>query len=169
MVAFKRVVVYLDKALATITHRVSNFGQITLMAMVLLVVVDVCLRRLFNSPLSWSLEVVQILLVVVVFFSVAYCAARQGHIAIGALVSRFSEKTQMVIEVGTNTLGVCVYGMMCWGSITLAQHAQHVHRITGMLPIPVYPFMLAVALGSLLLALVILVKTLWSIIEAVER
>lgn len=167
--AFERVVTKLEKALAAITNRISNFGQLTLMAMVLLIVVDVCLRRFFNSPLSWSLEIVQVMLVVVVFFSVAYCAVRGGHISIDALVCRFPERLQAGIDIATSLFGVAVFAAMCWASISSAQHYMEVKRVTGILPIPIYPFILAVALGSLLMTLAVLVHLLKAVTRVVSR
>ena len=167
--AFKRVILTFEKALATVTHRVSNFGQLTLMAMVLLIVVDIVLRRFFNSPLSWSLEVVQVMLVVVVFFSVAYCAVRGGHVNIDVLIARFPARLQAAVDIVTSLFGIAVFGVMCWASVGSAQHYMEVHRVTGILPIPIYPFVLAVALGSLLMTLAVLVHLLNAIIKAVSR
>ncbi|MBN1189677.1 MAG: TRAP transporter small permease [Dehalococcoidales bacterium] len=166
---FSTAVAAIDKLLSAISHRLSNVGQVTLVAMVLLITADVILRRLFNSPLPWSLELVEIMLVLVVFFSVAYCGSRQGHVSIDVLVSRFPQRLQSVIDIIVNVLGFLVFATMCWGSITSAIHTMHVNRITGLLPIPVFPFVLAVALGSCLLALVVLVQLLKTIIKMVNR
>ena len=124
---------------------------------------------LFNSPLSWSLEVVQVMLVVVVFFSVAYCGAKKAHVSIDALVSRFPPKAQAVIDVFTYFLGVLLFAFMAWGSAVSAMDKWHTHCITGILPIPIYPFAIVVAFGSLLLTLILLVQLLNLIINMVSK
>ena len=159
----------LEKVLSDVTSRVSNVGQIVLMAMVLLVIVDVFLRRFFNSPISWTLEIIEVMLVAVVFFSVAYCGARKAHISIDALVSRFPPKIRNTIDVLTYFLSVVLFAAMTWGAVLTAIDEFDTHRVTGILPVPIYPFALVVAFGSLLLALVLLIHLLNLIISMVRK
>lgn len=147
----------------------NNFGMAVLMIMVLLLVADVVLRRIFNSPLSWSMEVVKVMLVVVVFFAEAYCGTRGGHISIDILTSRFPRKVQAVLNPFICFLGVLLFGSMAWGSSVSAIHYWNAHRITGILPIPISPFVLVVAFGSLVFALVLLVQLVDSIINVEDK
>ena len=169
MKAFERVVNNLEKTLLTVTRRVSNIGEVVLLAMVLLIIVDIILRRIFNNPISWSLEVIRVELVVVVFFSVAYCGARRGHISIDVLTSRLPPRIQAYLETVMIFLGMGLFIFMAWGSINSGMGLLANHRITGLLPIPLYPFAFAVALGSLLLALVLMVQLLHSIKNMVSK
>ena len=115
----KRTLGLSEKVLYSVTHRVSNVGQTILMVMVLLVIVDIVLRRFFNSPLPWSLEVIEVMLVVVVFFSVAYCGARRAHISIDALVSKFSPGVRAIISILTHFLSIVLFSFMAWGISSL--------------------------------------------------
>jgi len=165
----RRAINFLEKTLSDVAHRVSNVGQGVLMVMVLLVVVDIILRRLFNSPLPWSLEVVEVMLVVVVFFSVAYCGARRAHVSIDVLISRFPPKARAIVDTFTYILGIVLFGVMAWGGAASAMGKWDTHHITGILPIPIYPFAFVVAFGSLLLALVLLAQLLNLIINTVSK
>ena len=165
----KKALTYFEKVLSEVTHRVSNLGQSVLLVMVALVIVDIILRRLFNSPLPWSLEVVEVMLVVVVFFSVAYCGARRAHISIDVLISRFPPRVRNIVDIFTYFLGVILFAFMAWGGAASAMDDRVVNRITGILPIPIYPFAFVVAFGSLLLALVLLAQLLNSIISMVRK
>jgi TRAP-type C4-dicarboxylate transport system permease small subunit len=165
----KRTFSSFERVLSDVTHRVSNVGQIVLMVMVLLVIVDVTLRRVFNRPFPWSLEVVQVMLVVVIFFSIAYCGVKKAHVSIDALISKFPPKVQVIIDVITYSLGVLLFAFMTWGGAVSAMGKWHTHYITGILPIPIYPFSLVVAFGSALLALVLLVQLLNLIINRVSK
>lgn len=166
MQTLKRVVSIIDKALSTTTLRVSNFGQVVLIALVLLTVVHVTLRRAFHSPLSGTLEISQVMLVVVVFFSVAHCGVKKSHVSIDALLSRFPPRVQAIVNSITGLLGVLLFSAMGWGSIDTALRLMGTHRVTGILPIPIYPFYFVVAFGSLLLALVLLFQFIDSLKSA---
>ena len=159
----------LEKTLLSVTGRVSNVGQSVLMAMVLLVVVDVILRRFFNSPLPWSMEVVEMMLVCVAFFAVAYTGARRRHVSISALTARFPPKAQAIINTVMCFFGVVIFSLMGWGTVVSARRAWDVNEVTGLLPLPIYPFVFVVAFGSFLLALVLLAELLNSIINAVSK
>jgi TRAP-type C4-dicarboxylate transport system permease small subunit len=139
------------------------------MAMVLLMVIDILLRRFFNSPLSWSLEVIQVMLVVVVFFSVAYCGARKGHISVELITSRLPSKTLAIIDIITHFLGIVLFIFMAWGSCVLAINEFESHHVTGILPIPIYPFVFVVMFGSAMLAVVLIVQLTRVIIDMVSK
>ena len=156
---------YLKKPLFQLIRILNNLVMVVLMAMVLLLVADVCLRRIFNSPLPWSMEVVKVMLVVVVSFAVAYCATRGGHISIDLLTSRFPPKVQAILDPVIYLFGTGLFAFIAWGASVYAMRMWDAYRITGILPIPIYPFIFILALGSVLLALVLLVQFLDSIIK----
>jgi len=158
-----------EKVLHRATSIFSKVGQAILMAMVLLTVVDVVLRRIFNHPLSSSLELSQVMLVIVVFSSVAYCGIKRGHVRIDALTSKFSPKIQAILNCATGLIGVLLFSAMGWGSIVLALDKLANQSVTGILPIPVYPFVFLVAFGSILLALILLVQLIASIISVEDK
>lgn len=157
------------KALSGVTLWISNLGQGVLMVMVLLVVTDIILRRFFNSPLSWSLEAVEFMLVIVVFFSVAYCAIKDSHVSIDVLVARFPATTRKIIDIFTHILGIALFFFMTWGVIMSGITQWKGGYITGILPVPVYPFLFVIALGSAMLALVLLMQLLELIFGTVKQ
>ena len=158
-----------EKVLHRATSIFSKVGQVILMAMVLLTITDVILRRIFNHPLSSSLELSQVMLVIVVFSSVAYCGIKRGHVRIDALTSQFSPKIQTILKSMTGLFGVLLFSAMGWGSIVLALDKLANQSVTGILPIPVYPFVFLVAFGSILLALILLVRFIDSLISMENR
>ena len=134
------------------------------MAMVLLTVTDITLRRVFNSPLPFSFELTETLLVIVVFCSVAYTTYIGRHISIDVIVSRFPLKTRKSIETVIDFICAALFGLVAWRSILRAIHIWNIEQVTGILEIPIYPFIFIVALGSTLASLILLVKVINSII-----
>ena len=158
-----------ENALETITRHVSVVGQVVLMAMVAMTVLDVVLRRIFNRPLSASLEISQLMLLVVVFTSVAYCGMKKSHISIDAVAARLPDKFQKVLHCVIDFLGMLLFMTMGWASIVLALDKLETHSVTGILPIPVYPFIFVISFGSLLLGVVLLVQFLNSLLRMNNR
>ena len=57
--------------------------------MVTIIVINVIGRYLFNRPFMGTVEIVQLLLVITVFFSVAHTEVRKAHISFNEAVRRF--------------------------------------------------------------------------------
>jgi len=169
MAELKNRFVSVENALEKLTRHVSVVGQVVLMTMVAITVVDVVLRRIFNRPLSVGLEISQIMLVVVVFTSMAYCGMKKCHISIDAIASRLPAKVQKMIHCIMDFLGVVLFVTMGWSSIVLALDKLETHSITGILPIPIYPFVFVVSFGSLLLGVVLLVQFFNSLLRMMNR
>ena len=159
----------LEKALSRVTYRICNIGVTIIMAMVLLVVTDVILRRFFNSPFPFTLEVVEVMLCVVVFFAVAYTAAQGSHVSIDVLVSRFSPRTQAILNAIMYIISVGLFSFAGWRSIAHGMHLWDMGMSTGVLGIPHYPFVFIIAFGSFLLALVLLARFLNFLAEAMSK
>lgn len=152
------------KPLYQVIRILNGLGMAVLMTMVLLLVADVILRRIFNSPLSWGFEIVKVQLAIVVSFTIVYCATQGGHISIDLLTSRFSPKAQKVLDVVIYLFGTALFIFMAWGLIGHAMHLWDAHRITGVLPVPIFYFVFALAFGSMLLALVLLVQLISTVV-----
>ena len=169
MLFLTKIVNFLERTLSLISYRVSNLGQSVLMAMVLLVVADVVLRRAFNSPLPFSYELVEVMLVVAVFFAVAYTGTQKSHVGVDVLVSRFPPKAQAIVNAVIWLISTGLFGFVSWQSIAYGMRIWDIGQETAILGVPYYPFVFVVALGSILLALVLLVQFLNYIIDVVKE
>lgn len=148
----------LRRALFQVGHRSVVAAGATLSFLVLLIAVDVTLRRAFNSPLTFSYEIIQFGLVIVVWGSVLYSTIRERHISIDVLVSRLPVKTRQVLRLTFDFISSVVLLLIGWQSITYAVDLRDAHRVSSMLDIPLYPFVFIVALGAILAGLILLVN-----------
>lgn len=134
------------------------------MLMVLLVVADVTLRRIFNSPLAFSYELIEIALVVVVWSAICYSTATERHISISVFVSRLPAKTEKFITTVVDSISVVLFGIIGWQSITHAMDTWKIHKVTQILEVPYYPVVFLVALGAIVAGLMLLVRLINSIV-----
>ncbi|MFC1910793.1 TRAP transporter small permease, partial [Chloroflexota bacterium] len=82
-----------DKVIKLITW----VGAVSLAIMVLIIFTNVIGRYIFRQPFMGSIEITQLLLVITVFFAVAYTQYRKGHIIFNEIVARFPKRTQHII------------------------------------------------------------------------
>ena len=148
----------LRRILFQVGHRSVVAAGATLSLLVLLMAVDVTLRRVFNSPLTFSYEIIEFGLVIVVWGSVLYSTIRERHISIDVLVSRFPAKTRQFFRLTFDFISSVVLLLIGWQSITYAVDLRDMQLMSSMLDIPIYPFVFIVALGAILAGLILLVN-----------
>jgi len=149
-----------------VTHRV---GLAILLLMMFLTVGDVVGRYFFTLPIPGTFELTNFMLALVVFFSVGYTQIRRGHISIDVIVSRFSPRTQAIIDSITYLFSLGLFSLVTWQSAVHANRLFEGHNVSGILSLPIYPFLIAVAFGSLLFCVVMLVDLLSSLAKVVKH
>jgi len=146
----KTVAAYIHR-LVKILSWVAN-GALGLM--ILFVVSNIFTRFFFNKPLSGSIELVELVAVVVVFCSLSYTESRRGHVHVELVVSRFSVRVQAILASIMYFLSTAFFLTMGWrGAVLGWTYVVPRIRETFVLSIPIAPFVFVIAFGSLVLAL----------------
>jgi len=141
----------------------SIVGNVSLLAMVLVVVVAVASRFALALPIAGNIELVKILLVLVIFSGMAYTALNKRHIRVDVITSRFSEKARLAFTVSGDLLALVSILIVSWQIVLNAHNLWLQDWFTAMLKIPLWPFALASAVFMGLFALAILVNFLESL------
>ena len=132
-----------------ITRVLGWISCICVFFMMLLTTVDVVLRYIFNSPLIGAYEVSEFMMVIIVFFSMAYTQFRKGHVAVDILVSRLSQRKQALVDLFNHVVTIVILLLITWRSSLTALELADTMETTGTVPIPVFPFQFVVAFGCL--------------------
>jgi len=158
----------IERGLSPLVSTVGYFGSAMIAVMMLLTVADVIARGFFNQSVQGSYELSEFMLVIVVFFSMAGCQLFKGHITIDLVVSRFPQRAKDIID---SIMYVFFLMMLCIVTWQLIDYAirETGGTISGMLHIPVFPFIYMAALGSALFSLVIFMHLLVFIIGAMKK
>jgi TRAP-type C4-dicarboxylate transport system permease small subunit len=158
-----------SQMLEKITVRISDLGMVVLLAMMFLIIVDIIMRRVFSMPFSWSYEVISEFLVIVVFLTLSFCTSQKGHVSIDAITSRFRPKTRRSFNIIAFFWGIVAFGFVTWASINYGLREADSGYSTGILHIPIYPFISVLAFGCALTTLVLIIHLLNEIVRPVER
>jgi TRAP-type C4-dicarboxylate transport system permease small subunit len=147
------------------TNKIMAYAAgVALTAMMLLTVADVCGRYLFSKPIKGTYELVGFLLVGAGSLGLGYCQVKKAHIRVDFLLQRFPEKLRAVLTALANFLGFAAFSILCWRCILYAQYyLSATGNHTDTLHIPLFPFVVVLAVGTGMLALVILFDLIRSI------
>ncbi len=119
----------------------------TLFLMMLLTAIDVVLRYAFNRPIGGTYEITELMMVIVIFFALAYTQATKAHVSVDFLVARLSKRKQKIIDFLNHALAFAMLLLMTIMSFIKAFQVMTRGEVSPTLSIPVYPFFLLVGLG----------------------
>ena len=141
---------------------VANQGivamAIVMMLLVFLVVVDVTMRRGFNNPLGYSLELMGLGLVIIAWGTILYSTGKERHISVDVLVMYLPAKIRRFLRLTWDFVSVLVLFLIGWRSIIHALNQLDIGRESQLLEIPVFPFVFVVAFGAIWAGLMLLVN-----------
>lgn len=133
-------------------------GTIGLFCMMLMVTADVFLRAAFNQPIKGATEISELLLVLVVFFGLAYCEAHRGHVRVEILTSYLRRRMQLLLDCVTTFIALAFFALIVWRSIVDAIEIRQVGEVFECLRIVVWPFRYIVAVGCFVFCLELLLR-----------
>jgi TRAP-type C4-dicarboxylate transport system permease small subunit len=157
----------LEKIIQQLTLRLSQLGQIALVAVMLVIVANIVLRAWW-LPLKGSYELVEILGALLLSLGIAHCAFQKGHVAVSFLVDKMSPRKRAMADLFTNLVFAVTMLYVTWGMLSYAGKMYSRGYATTALNIPLFPVYYLVGFGLLLLLLVVVVQLLKSILGIVR-
>ncbi len=159
----------LEKATYPISRFLHRFAQVVVVLMVMLTVVDVCLRYIFNNPIVGSYELTEFMMAVLVFASVGFTQSVKDHVSVDLVVTKLPDRVRALLEAITCLLAFGLFAMAAWRNVLHTATTWQRHDVSAELFIPVSPFVLFVALGIAVLSLVLLVQFFQSLARALKK
>jgi TRAP-type C4-dicarboxylate transport system permease small subunit len=156
------------KLLDKISHALNQIliwiAGLCLVTMVLLTCANIFLRLVW-TPIRGTFELMGFFGAIVTAFALGYTQIHKGHIGIDLLVNEFPVITQRILN-GINWF-ICMvfFAIAGWQIARWATVLRKTGELTETLRIIFYPFMYAVSLGCILLALVLLVDLLKALLQ----
>ncbi len=158
-----------DRWYSTVIKGLLAIGTTVLAAMMFFIMTDVLLRYVFNSPILGSYEIVEYMMALLIPFGVVYCAHTKSHVAVDILFDRFPKRFQGIISVLTSLAVFLFFVLIAWQNILFIKESYAQKITSGVLYIPVYPFVTALAVGFVALCLVLLIDFLKTFFKRVKK
>jgi TRAP-type C4-dicarboxylate transport system permease small subunit len=161
----------IGRVLERITHKLywgmALVAAAVIMLMTLLITADVIGRYTLNSPIEGAGEMVELMMVVVVFFGIGYRTLQRGHVAVDVLSLHFSKRTNAILDVMFLWISAIIVGLITWRlGLKGWESAIDISRnITLQLEIPTFPFYWIASLGSLLTCIAMIINSFLSLVK----
>ncbi len=156
-----------DRIVHALTLRTAQAAQLVLAFVMIIIVANVILRRLWQ-PVPGTVEIVEMSGAVLLALAVAYTAIMKGHIMVGVLVERFPLRIQAALDIAVNAVALCFSFILARETFYFAGKMLQRNYTTGHLQLPVAPSIYLVAFGFAMLALVLFRDMLHAVITMVK-
>lgn len=160
----KRYAELVDGILTKITKAIAFIAGIAALSTMFLITADVTGRYIFNHPLRGTFELVELSLVLIVFLALAYSElVGEGHIRVTILTDRLSGLPSLITQIVCSLIGIVTCTLLSWRNALYSIDTLTSKETSLMIHVPIWPFRLAIAIGTGLLALafiITLIRTL---------
>ncbi len=153
----------LKKYLKPVCYWSTITGGIALVLMMLLISIDVSLRVFLNAPIRGIIEMVECLLIIVIFSGMPYVEILDEHIKVDVLVGKLPPVAQKTITASANLLTAGIIAIIGWQCLHQGQFLITSGYHSGILRIPQWPFALISGFFIMLFALAAFINFLESL------
>ena len=145
--------------LTTSTSGVFNWvAGIAVVSMLSISAIDLIGAKLFNRPFAGSIEIIGLLGLLIIIFSLPLTQVMGGHTAVDFFVNRLSKLAQAIIASIVSLMGLFLFAIITWQMIDYGLTIQAAGGVTPIERIPLAPSIYATAACTLLMCFVFLVS-----------
>lgn len=159
--SLKQTVQNIERGIGRTSWIFNLMGVVMLFCMMLLITADVVLRYVFNAPLMGSYDLVELMMILLVWGALAYCAFMGGHVRVDVIYRRLPKMVQTILDRITFTASAFILALITWrlGYRAMSFLQNPVTSPDTMnLHIPFWPFLIAATVGSALFCVVLVVR-----------
>ncbi len=148
------------KFLKKVSEILKIIGEIGVFVIMTLMVVNILLRVLLNSPITGVYDIEGLIFVVTISLPLAYVATLDGHVYVDFFIKMFSEGTQNILNVFTKGISIILFSLIGWKVVQYGNLMKHRARGTMTTGTPLYPFFYIMAGGIFLLVIILVFKSI---------
>jgi tripartite ATP-independent transporter DctM subunit len=148
----------LRKFIELFSHWCSIAGGVTLLGMMFLIVAEVTLRSLLKRPIPGTIEMVQVMLIIVLYSGMGALGLKKDHIRVDILLDKFPPLAKQVITICAELVSLGIISILAWQNFVQASFLKSSGYLTGLLKLPTWPFAAITGIFIGVFALAILVN-----------
>jgi C4-dicarboxylate transporter DctM subunit len=158
---FTKAAKHIDKVLSYPSNLLSAMAMVAMVVVMLAVVADVLRRWIFHASIRGTYDIVDMAFAIIVWGPMAMAAFKGSHVTMTVLLDRLPRMPRLVLEVIIWLVSAGMLGTLSWRLVTygisIAGWATQTGR-TGILGIPISPFVYLTAFACAITALVFLAR-----------
>ncbi|MBN1103717.1 MAG: TRAP transporter large permease subunit [Deltaproteobacteria bacterium] len=163
----RHLVGFLSGMMERLNRKLETVSAVIAGIMSVPIFLDVLSRMILGKSIPGIIEMEEFMMILIVFLALAVIQRDKGHVSIDLLFSRFPARLRDLLDISNYTVCLVVFSLMGWQ--TILQVIQKMGETSFSLGIPISVFLGVAALGTLLLALVLLGDLLRCVAGLMEK
>ena len=144
-----------------IVRAVAMFcGGVVLASFMIVIVVDVTGRYVFNAPLYGSLDLTVVLLVLAVSCAIGYGGRTGAHVTADMVTTVIGPRFELISAICIKAMAAAITALWSWRLFVTGSTAGRLEESTQLLNIPFQPIYYALAVGIGLYSAVLITELL---------
>ncbi len=132
----------------------SVFGAVLILFMALLISYDVLMRRIFDAPLAWGLDITEFALLYATFLAAPIVLKREGHVRMTAVIELLKPTPRQLLFMAGMFAASIASGIIAWQSLfAFLDHLERGSKILGGIQVPQAAVTVIIPFGFLMLSL----------------
>ncbi len=142
----------IEKIFVGLSRNLDRFsGLVVLPAVTVVVITDVFLRYVFNSPFIWSLEFNEWMLLMIFALAIPECTRQNGHIRMELVIANLSPRVQAILDSVYVACGIGLFYLLARHEWEEFLFSYELNRITEYVQLPVWGQHLAIFIMCVIL------------------
>lgn len=130
----------MDSYLHKLTSGICLVSYAAFIAVMIIIVLDVALRKITQSGIMGTYEIVERALMCGVFASYAYTQSEHGHVRVTMFISKLPGRLRLVVNALTYIISSAGAFLLTYAAVLQGNYSQTASTMTGVLHIPLFPF-----------------------------
>lgn len=155
--------------LTKISTGLAYVSYVAILIAVGITVVDVVMRKFFNSAVFGTYEIMEFLMCCTVFASFAYTQTKKGHIRVSMFIKKMPRKLGMTLYSINEFLCTFIAAVIAYAAYMQTGYSIKKHLVSANLFIPHYPFYILEMICMIIFTAVLLVDAIFAVIGIFKK
>ena len=138
----------IDRLNGRVTTWLARIAAAVLALLAVMTFCDVIARYFFNSPFSFTVEITEIAMGVIVYFGVGLVTQNNGHISVDVVTLRLSDWWRALLRLVTNIAALGFLSLMVWRLWLRTAALFDTGDVSPIMLIPRWPTALLMTIGA---------------------
>jgi len=147
-------------AVAGLSLIMDRMASIAIALTMIVIVVNIIMRSIFNKPLTGIMDYVMILTAITIALALASCALQNGHIAVGVIIEKLPAGVRKLIDSFTYSISLVFWSLTAVFMLEYAKNMAITGTVFPTTKIPYAPVLVVIAIGIFTLVVVLFYRLL---------
>jgi TRAP-type C4-dicarboxylate transport system permease small subunit len=156
---------YIAQGLEKLALVCSWAAALSMVGIVVLIVTSVLMRKIANTPIHITEEVVGLMLTVSLFLGVPLVTLKSKHVKVALIIDQLKGRTRTIVQKVAILIGIAFFMWLIWEAVPWLEFAFKRNLKTETSRILLYPWM-STMFFSLVLTLLVFIGRLFGLFDA---